>query len=170
MALDVTAVLPETVQAFHVMDQEADDYDVLAALHDAQLRYVIRADPQRQTMEAKQTIGDILGRQPATVFRTVPLTPRSTQKAERTRGRHPARIEQDATLHIRWIPITQGRRQYSHSARRWLSLQAVHVFEPEPPPGEAPIEWMLLTSERVETLADVIAIVDHYRSRWMIEE
>jgi len=170
MALDVAAVLPDTVQAVHVMDQEADDYDVLAALHDAQLRYVIRADPRRQTMETQETVGDIMGRQPATVFRTVPLTPRSTQKAGRTRGRHPARLERDATLHIRWGIITLGRRQYSHSSRQRLSLRAVHVFESEPPPGEAPIEWMLLTSERVETLADAIAIVDHYRARWIIEE
>ena len=49
MALQVSAALPAGVQALHVMDQEADAYDVLAALHDAHLHYVIRADPQRQT-------------------------------------------------------------------------------------------------------------------------
>ena len=56
MALQVSAALPAGVRALHVMDQEADDYDVLAALHEAHLRYVIRADPQRQTTDAKQTV------------------------------------------------------------------------------------------------------------------
>ena len=89
MALQVSAALPEGVQALHVMDQEADDYDVLAALHDADLRYVIRADGQRQTT-AQQCVKDVLALQPATVFRTVRLTPRSPQKAMKPHGWHPA--------------------------------------------------------------------------------
>ncbi len=170
MAVQVSAALPDDVEALHVMDQEADDYDVLAALHDAQLRYVIRADPQRPTTEAKRAVHEVLARQPATVFRTVPLTPRSERKAVRTRGRHPARDERDATLHIRWGPITLGRRQYTESRTPTLSLWAVHVFEPDPPQGEAPIEWMLFTSEAVQTIDEATAVVDHYRTRWLIEE
>lgn len=170
MALQVSAALPTGVEALHVMDQEADDYDVLAALHDAQLRYVIRADPQRQTTEDKRVVKDVLATQPATVFRTVPLTPRSTQKAVRTRGRHPARVEREATLQMRWGTITIPRRQYTASTMPTLVLSAVHVFEPEPPPGEAPIEWMLFTSEPVLTVDAATAVVDHYRARWIIEE
>lgn len=170
MALQVSAALPDGVGALHVMDQEADDYDVLAALHDAQLRYVIRADPQRQTTEAKQCVTDVLAKQLATIFRTVPLSPRSEQKAVRTRGRHPARDERDAALHIRWGAITLGRRQYTESRTPTLSLWAVHVFEPDPPDGAAPIEWMLFTSEAVQTVGDATAVVDHYRARWLIED
>ena len=91
------------------MDQEADDDDVLAALHDADLRYVIRADGQRQTT-AQRCVKDVLALQPATVFRTVRLTPRSPQKAVKTRGWHPARDERHATLQIRWGAITLARR------------------------------------------------------------
>lgn len=169
MALQVSAALPDGVAALHVMDQEADDYDVLAALHDAQRRYVIRADPQRQTT-ANQCVTAVLARQPATIFRTVPLSPRSEQKAERTRGRHPARAERDAALHIRWGAITLGRRQYSAAQTPTLALWAVHVFEADPPPGDAPIEWMLFTSEAVQTVDDATAVVDHYRARWIIED
>jgi hypothetical protein len=169
MAVQVSTALPEGVHAIHVMDQEADDYDVLAALQHARLRYVIRADPQRQTT-AKQTVNEVLARCPATVFRTVRLTPRSERKAERTRGRHPARDDRDATLHLRWGSITLWRRQYSDARTPTLSLWAVHVFEPNPPDGEAPIEWMLFTSDPVETVDDATAVVDHYRARWVIED
>lgn len=169
MALQVSAALPEGVQAVHVMDQEADAYDVLAVLHDARLRYVIRADPQRQTT-AGVCVKDLIATQPATVFRTVRLTPRSTQKEVKTRGRHPARDERNATLQIRWGALTLGRRQYSASRTPTLALWAVHVCEPDPPPGDVPIEWMLLTSDVVETLDHATAVVDHYRARWLIEE
>jgi transposase-like protein/DDE family transposase len=169
MALQVSAALPDGVRALHVMDQEADDYDVLAALHHAQLRYVIRADPQRQT-EAKRCVKDVLATQLATVFRTVRLTPRSEQQAVKTRGRHVARDERNATLQIRWGAITLGRRQYSDARTPTLSISAVYVFEPDPPHGEAPIEWMLFTSEIVHTADDATAVVDHYRARWLIED
>lgn len=170
MALQVSAALPDGVTALHVMDQEADDYDVLAALHDAHLRYVIRADPQRQTTDATQSVREVLARQPATLFRTVPLTPRSERKAERTRGRHPARDERAATLHIRWGAVTVRRRQYTESRTPTLSLWAVHVFEPNPPRGDAPIEWMLFTSDVVKTVDAATVVVDHYRARWLIED
>ncbi|GAC1665972.1 MAG: IS4-like element ISLpn5 family transposase [Candidatus Dormibacteraceae bacterium] len=170
MAIQVSADLPDGVCALHVMDQEADDYDLLAALHQAKLRYVIRASPDRQTIDAKQCVKDVLSKNTAKVFRTVPLTPRSARKAVITRGRHPARAERDASLKIRWGKITIPRRQYTHSKIPEISVWAIHVFEPKPPVGEEPIDWMLFTSETVKTLAQASAVVDHYRARWIIEE
>jgi hypothetical protein len=170
MALAVSADLPPEVAALHVMDQEADDYEVLAALDGAGLRYVIRACPTRQTTEGRRPVKEVLARQAATLFRTVPLTPRSAQKEVKTRGRHPERTERLATLHVRWGTVTLPRRQYSDTRVATVTTHAVHVMEPAPPPGEAPIEWMLLTSEPVQSLEDATVIVDHYRARWLIEE
>jgi hypothetical protein len=170
LALTVSAALPNGVEAVHVMDQEADDYDLLAALQQAQLRYVIRASPTRHTTEANLGVKAVLARRPGTVFRTVPLSPRSPQKAVKTRGRHPARTERLATLEVRWGTVTLPRRQYNETTLRTLTLQAVHVVEPAPPSGDAAIEWMLFTSEPVQTLEDATAVVDHYRARWLIEE
>jgi len=170
LALRVSAALPAKVDAIHVMDQEADDYDLLAALQQAQSRYVIRACPTRQTADAKLAVKAVLARQGATLFREVPIAPRSVQKEVKSRGRHPARTERLATLEIRWGTVTLPRRQYNEATDRTLTLQAVHVAEPNPPAGEAPIEWMLFTSEVVERLEDATAVVDHYRARWIIEE
>ena len=170
MALQVSRALPAGVHAIHVMDQEGDDYDVFAALHHAQLRYVIRADPQRQTTDGQQTLHTVLTGHAATVFRTVRLAPRRPRAAQRSRGRHPAREERTATLHLRWGAITLGRGRYNASPTPTVSLWAVHVCEPQPPPGEAPIEWMLVTSDPVETVEAATAVVDHYRARWLIEE
>src|SRR5206468_1943875 len=40
----------------------------------------------------------------------------------------------------------------------------------DPPAGEVPVEWILATSEPIETEAQVLAIIDRYRARWPIEE
>jgi hypothetical protein len=51
-----------------------------------------------------------------------------------------------------------------------ISVNVVRVFEPMPPEGQAPVEWQLLTSEPIKTEAEVAAVVDGYRTRWLIEE
>jgi IS4 transposase len=111
-----------------------------------------------------------LARQAGSVFRTVPVTPRSAQNAVKARGRHPERTERLATLHVRWGAVTLPRRQYSATRAATVTMHAVHVVEPAPPAGEAAIEWMLVTSEQVQDLEAATAVVDHYRARWIIEE
>ena len=170
LARTVSARLPNSVEALHVMDQEADAYDLLAALRQAQLHYVIRACPARQTTDAKLGVKAVLARQADTFFRTVPLSPRGPRKAVKTRGRYPARAGCLATLDVRCGTVTLPRRQHSETTLRALTLQAVHVVEPAPPRGETAIEWMLFTPEPVQTFEDAAAVVDHCRARRLIEE
>jgi hypothetical protein len=151
------------------MDQEANDFDLFAEMHRMRLSFVVRACPKRRTDDGL-CVKDVLAKKPAKLFRKVFVNPRSATKAVITRGRHPARTEREAALRIRWGPITLPRRQYTTSEVSELDLWAVHVFEPKPPSGEEPIEWMLFTSEAVTTLADATSVVDHYRARWVIEE
>ena len=47
-----------------------------------------------------------------------------------------------------------------------VAVNAVLALEVQPPPGEEPIEWLLLTSLPVDTDADVRRVIDHYRIRW----
>lgn len=51
-----------------------------------------------------------------------------------------------------------------------LSLQVVEVREIDPPDGEMPVVWRLVTTEPVDTEEQVAAVVDSYRQRWLIEE
>jgi hypothetical protein len=44
------------------------------------------------------------------------------------------------------------------------------VRQANAPAGEAPLEWMLLTSEPVSTKRDARCVVESYESRWLIEE
>ena len=50
-----------------------------------------------------------------------------------------------------------------------VTVHAVLVREVDPPSGEAPIEWMLLTSLPIATRADVLHVIQYYACRWEIE-
>jgi hypothetical protein len=51
-----------------------------------------------------------------------------------------------------------------------LALNAVHVLEKDPPAGEEPVEWVLLTNLPAQTAQQAARVVDIYRKRWLIEE
>lgn len=169
-ACSVSSALPQGVRAIHVMDQEADDFALLSELDAAKVAFVVRGDCDRVVSgRHAESVGvrEVLDEQTATVFRTVRLGPRSKQKA--TRGR-PERLERETQLSVKWGRVTLPRPQWAQSKLAELSVHAVHVFESKAPAGQAPVEWMLFTSEPVSTLEEATEIVDHYRARWVIEE
>jgi transposase-like protein len=51
-----------------------------------------------------------------------------------------------------------------------LALWVVSVVEIDPPAGKEPLEWVLLTNVPVNTVAELLAVVAWYETRWVIEE
>lgn len=51
-----------------------------------------------------------------------------------------------------------------------VSLRLVIAREVDPPAGETPICWRLLTTHAVEDLAAAEQMIDFYRKRWLIEQ
>ena len=51
-----------------------------------------------------------------------------------------------------------------------LKVSAVYVHEVDPPDGEEPVSWMLLTSEPVTILEEAKTILRWYTYRWRVEE
>ena len=51
-----------------------------------------------------------------------------------------------------------------------MTINVVRVVEVEPPDGEEPVVWTLLTNLPVETQDEIAFVVDCYRARWIIEE
>ena len=56
------------------------------------------------------------------------------------------------------------------SVLRPLVVWVVRVWEPEPPAGVEPLEWVLLTSVLVQTVEQAWERVDWYRARWIVED
>jgi hypothetical protein len=51
-----------------------------------------------------------------------------------------------------------------------LPVNIVAVREVNPPLDDEPVEWLLITTEPVETEEQILKIIDFYRGRWVIEE
>jgi Transposase Tn5 dimerisation domain len=50
-----------------------------------------------------------------------------------------------------------------------VTINAVLVSEVDPPAGEDPIEWLLLTNLPVATFAEAVTVIEYYACRWQIE-
>jgi hypothetical protein len=53
---------------------------------------------------------------------------------------------------------------------RPLVVWVVRVWEPAPPEGVEPLEWVLLTSVPTQTVQQAWERVDWYRARWIVED
>jgi hypothetical protein len=174
--VDVTARRLEGAALVHVMDREADDYGLFAHLLAGQHRFVIRSMHNRLLMApgpgAPRKLDEAVAQIERTVERQAPLTKRVDGNRSPVQKRiHPARSPRIATLAVGAAHVTLQRPTTQPSSRpACLSLHVVRVWEPAPPPDEPAVEWTLLTTEPIETAADLVGIVDWYRARWTIEE
>lgn len=85
-------------------------------------------------------------------------------------GQQPAR---SACLALQWAAITLAppvQAPPAIQAHGPLKVWVVRAWEPDPPPGIAAVEWVLLSSLPVETLADAQTRVDWYSCRWFCED
>ena len=155
-------------QLVHLMDREADIYGLLASLVERGSRFVVRV-AQNRNAEDEDGVGKLFelldgGRE--VVTRNVPLSRRL-----RATKQHPKRSERRADLTLSSQTLTLHRPA---SARRTLppvlTLNFVHAFEKHPPDGEKSVEWKLVTTEPCSNPKQVEAVIDAYRTRWVIEE
>lgn len=158
----------------HVMDREADSYVLLDRLVRQPGAFVVRLCHNRRIAHPeydylREAVVDIAG----SLEREVHLSPRS-DKYRRSLARriHPSRARRTTTLEVggRAVTILCDRKIRKYVEHDKLTLNVVRVWEPNPPPGESPVEWVLLTNLPVDTQAQQEVVVDAYRLRWTIEE
>ena len=172
--------LDDTVKTIHVMDREGDDYSIFAGLADD--RFVIRICHDRkivwpenlQTTEPDRLMA-ALRQADAVCERTVKLSPRKRHANRMQRKIHPQRRERNAVLQMSALQVTLVRSGWLDLQGRTdlpkeLDVNLVRVWEEEPPDGEEPVEWLLVTTEPIDTVEQIERVVDMYRARWLVEE
>ena len=162
-------------EAIHVTDAEGDFFELLASLRAQSSRFVIRAGQLDRTVLSKgerrsvrEVADDIVPR----TRRTVELSERKhPPRVNRSvRRRHPERPARRAKLAVGATRILISKTDYSDARTGPFELSLVRVWEPKPPPGQAAVEWILLTTEDTSSVAALQRIVEIYRKRWTIEE
>lgn len=167
---DAEALLAGRTKAIHVMDREADSYDVLATLSERGHLFVIRSFQNRLLADDATRLRDEVRAARTSLRREVPLSPRPQIKGPKGK-RHPARRVRVAKLSFAATSVAIPRTGDTRAAvSASISLGVIHVFERKPPPGEPPVEWFLLTNLPIDSPAALAFAVDCYRGRWTIEE
>jgi len=169
---------PEGHRAIDVCDRGADDFQFLDAEDKAQQTYVVRSTHNRRiyvghadpTQEAR--LHDYLRTLAERGRRSVPV---SAQPARPATKRKPARAAQPArtaTVALSWAAVQVRRPHVRRGEYRNepLPVWAVRVWEPEPPPGVEPLEWILLSNGPVASWDDACAVQRWYEYRWLIED
>jgi hypothetical protein len=157
----------------HVMDREADKFELCSHMLEQRQRFVVRSRHNRRLTEgeADDFLREALHKAPIVAERDVYLSRREGSTAPRSQKLMPARQARMATLSIAAAQVTIRRpKNVAEPHPKSLCLNVVLVRELNAPVGQPPVDWALLTSEPIDTTEQVERIVDIYRLRWVIEE
>jgi len=161
----------EGFECIHVMDREADMFDLMAQAVRHGGRFVIRGDKERALVNEAGLVKGLLAKTEPRVYREVEVGERVAKRRELIKPKPSAsRKRRVAKLAVGSHTVEIRRPGTSQAPERLLQLNLVHIWEPAPPKGQAPVEWVLFTTEPIATKGQLNAIVDYYRSRWVIEE
>jgi hypothetical protein len=157
----------------HIADRESDSYELMANCLRQGQRFIFRARNNRNVLQDGATIPIRTLIDDATVVleREVPLSRRLGASAPATRRVHPPRESRVARLCFSRTTATFCRPNIvgAHMPKT-IGVNVLHVFEQGAPEGQEPVDWLLYTTEPVETVTQIEAVVDYYRCRWQIEE
>ncbi len=149
--------LPDT-RLTYVADREADIYDLFveAPCPETAADWLVRAQHDR-VLKDKRTLRQHLAEAPVLTEITF----------ERPAGHGTkARVVQQQIKSVR-ITLPSPRRPDRKLPD--VEVTAILATEPNPPPGEAPVEWLLLSNLPVDTPEQALEKLQWYLCRWQIE-
>jgi hypothetical protein len=154
---------PEGVMWVHVSDRGSDIFEYMRACVDQRKDFVVRAKYNRIVTDADMTSDEI-----SHVFdyiRAQPAVPDSAYTVKvSARPGQPARMAQVVLAWAKVDLAVPAHLSADTQAKGPLSIYIVRAFEPNP------VEWVLLTTRPVLTLAQAQQIVSWYECRWLCEE
>jgi hypothetical protein len=164
---------PAGKRVVDLVGRGGDAFESLDYERDHGYSYVARAESDRTALVGHREGGganpevklfDHLRRLPGAGRRPRSVPPRAAKAGEA------ARPGRDTELAAAWAaaaesPPAPSRARGEHRPVP-LRLRAVRVWEPGPPQGAEPLEWLLLTGVAVEEVADAWGRADWYEWRW----
>ena len=166
----VAAATGNSANVIHLMDAEGDSYELLAHLVNGGHRFVVRGGSTNRQLTSGEYLLDVLDGAEAVACRQVPISKRTRLASRGRKSSHREREARLANLHIRATKVELRRPDRMKHFPASLSIHVVQVVEQNAPEGTQPVDWKLYTTESIDTPEQIIAIVDYYRRRWLIEE
>jgi hypothetical protein len=166
-----------TTQFICVADSEADIYEVLVegTREPGGSDWIVRACQNRALLcESGENTGEKYVReyvlqQPVLFGKTIKVRGRKAKIASETRGRRQPRQSREAEVVVRVARVTLRPPWRPDAKLPPVAVNVVLVSEVNPPLGDEPVEWLLLTSLPIDSVEQVRQIIQYYCVRWMIE-
>ena len=157
-----------------VSDSEGDIYELFTEPKPMDnFHWIVRACHDRVVLHERgatmSTLRDSLLEQAILFTNEITVRSRKSLIPKDDRPRSKTRLGRRATVEVRAALVTLKAPTTKRQAIRSVTVHAVWVRESEPPTGEVPIEWILLTTLPISTAEEVAAIIRYYTVRWMIE-
>jgi hypothetical protein len=169
-ARKIAQELPK-VQCVCVADSEADIYEVFAEPRgERPVHWLIRACQDRalDDGEAQRLRGQVLAT-PTLYEVEFVIRGRQAKIAIEDRARRQNRETRRVKVEVRAACVTLRPPSRPDRQLPPVVVNVVLVREPNPPPGETPVEWILITTLPIDTPEQVRTIVEYYCVRWCIE-
>ncbi len=154
------SVLAQASMVTILDDREGDIYEKWARLPDRSTHLLTRASQNRSLANG------------GSLFPTLAGFPEAHRYLLGLTAQPGKRSARQACIAVRFGPV-RIRRPASCSdpnAPEEIELFAVEARELNPPAGEKPICWRLLTTHRAESVAQALQVIGWYRLRWHIEQ
>jgi len=152
---------PEGVKTITLCDREGDIYEFIDLIAGKGELFLIRITHDRLTVDNKHILDEI---RKAKCEGTVQImVPRDSRKNKK---------EREATIQIRYKHFEVKRPddlKKNTSLKPSIGIWVVHALEENPPKGEDPIEWFLMTNEPIEDFNAAFERIKYYTHRWKIE-
>jgi hypothetical protein len=152
-------------QVVHVMDREADSFRLFQHMLELEAEFVVRLRHDRVVEDGH--LAEVLAQAPISLHRKVRVSARPGKSMPSYT--HKARDSREAKLVVRSSKAVFQPPNYMCYAEA-VELNVVQVLEEDPPAGVEPISWVLVTTLPIGSRAQVEAVIDIYRARWLIEE
>jgi hypothetical protein len=176
-AVQAIGVPPEGVLWVHVGDRSSDSYTLFLECQRQHTHLVIRAASNRCVDEHVEEAAPALKRRrhkageppQAHLFETVRSFPAADEQALEVPAEHD-RKARTAHVALSYRPLRLLAPDKREDELPSLDLWVVRVWEVNAPEGVEPLEWVLLTSVAVESVAQAWERVGWYRRRPIVED
>jgi hypothetical protein len=156
-----------------VGDSESDIFEVFAEPRCDNAHLLVRMYHDRSVVQEETEehcrIRDAIYQTPVLATKEIFVRARTPAVPHTKRPRQQVRKSREAEFEIRSCCLTMNAPKYLSHKTNLVTMNVVLVSEAKPPEGEQAIEWILMTTLPISTLAETVAIVDYYTCRWMIE-
>jgi hypothetical protein len=158
----------------YVCDREADIFDLFVGLKnlssERHLVVRVRYDRSSEDDQERLSLYEYLDTIPFSDSYTLKI--RSSKRRNTSRRKQENRTGREATMELRYTPVTLKPPGNFPASTMPISLWAVEARETESstPEGEKPVHWRILTTHPIKTNEDARQIIRWYEMRWMIEQ